>query len=118
MPDLIDHFDSHRIPSSISNLSCGPSPKSNPYSKTYTDSISFSKGKMSHDFYVGDKSRFKKENQVGRTKDGLVFGVSCMQGWRPEMEDAHAAFIDEAPLDSWSFFAVFDGHGGDFAAKT
>ncbi|CAJ1358317.1 unnamed protein product [Effrenium voratum] len=35
-------------------------------------------------------------------------GVAEMNGWRPSMEDAHVAFMQ----DSWGFFGVFDGHGG------
>jgi serine/threonine protein phosphatase PrpC len=40
-----------------------------------------------------------------------------MNGWRNDMEDAHLIFIQ----DTWGFFGVFDGHGGQacsrFAAK-
>ncbi|XP_020099889.1 probable protein phosphatase 2C 11 [Ananas comosus] len=47
--------------------------------------------------------------------DRLRFGLSCMQGWRANMEDAHAALPD---LDeSTSFFGVYDGHGGKVVAK-
>ncbi|KAJ8773934.1 hypothetical protein K2173_009365 [Erythroxylum novogranatense] len=45
----------------------------------------------------------------------LRYGVSSMQGWRSTMEDAHAAYPD---LDSsTSFFAVYDGHGGQVVAR-
>jgi len=41
-------------------------------------------------------------------------GYSAMQGWRPEMEDAHNVFLNaDKNLDNVSFFAVFDGHGGN-----
>lgn len=41
-----------------------------------------------------------------------------MQGWRVEMEDAHAIRIDLGPsLQNCSYFAVFDGHAGDFVSK-
>ncbi|CAH9104679.1 unnamed protein product [Cuscuta europaea] len=45
----------------------------------------------------------------------LRFGLATMQGWRTSMEDAHASYPN---LDSsTSFFAVYDGHGGDEVAK-
>lgn len=44
--------------------------------------------------------------------NGLRYGVSSMQGWRMEMEDAHSAVVGLSGLDDWSFFAVFDGHAG------
>ena len=42
-----------------------------------------------------------------------------MQGWREEQEDAHACHIhvNKEKLKSWSFFMVFDGHGGDKASQ-
>lgn len=59
----------------------------------------------------------------------VAFGVSCMQGWRISMEDAHAAILDLQPLEEdggelkpaasdvrISFFGVYDGHGGDKVA--
>mmetsp|Transcript_25248 Transcript_25248/g.40425 ORF Transcript_25248/g.40425 Transcript_25248/m.40425 type:complete len:612 (+) Transcript_25248:99-1934(+) len=36
-------------------------------------------------------------------------GFAEMNGWRPSMEDAHVIF----PEETWGFFGVFDGHGGD-----
>jgi len=45
--------------------------------------------------------------------NGLRFGVSSMQGWRVEMEDAHLTDIGlPGSLKDWSAFAVFDGHAG------
>ena len=41
----------------------------------------------------------------------LRWGVSAMQGWRMEMEDAHTCET-RLKLKGWSFFAVFDGHAG------
>ena len=66
-----------------------------------------------------------KETHVGRTDEGLEFGVSSMQGWRVHMEDAHICesrlYADERDtkldLPGHSLFAVFDGHGGTFAAE-
>lgn len=43
---------------------------------------------------------------------GLRFGVSAMQGWRMEMEDAHICATNVQGLEDWSFFGVFDGHAG------
>jgi len=47
------------------------------------------------------------------------YGVSSMQGWRIDMEDAHLACLD-AKLDSKSttgIYGVFDGHGGREVAQ-
>eukprot|EP00730_Choanoeca_flexa_P003070 TRINITY_DN11278_c1_g1_i6.p1 TRINITY_DN11278_c1_g1~~TRINITY_DN11278_c1_g1_i6.p1 ORF type:complete len:263 (+),score=35.74 TRINITY_DN11278_c1_g1_i6:158-946(+) len=44
--------------------------------------------------------------------NGLQWGLSSMQGWRVEMEDAHIANTTIEGLPGCSFFAVFDGHGG------
>lgn len=35
-------------------------------------------------------------------------GLAEMNGWRPSMEDSHVVVMK----DSWGFFGVFDGHGG------
>ncbi|KAI5199514.1 protein phosphatase [Aureobasidium subglaciale] len=59
--------------------------------------------------------------------DRISFGISCMQGWRISMEDAHATILDLQPLEGddlkpaasdvrISFFGVYDGHGGDKVA--
>ena len=49
----------------------------------------------------------------GGAGNGLRFGLSSMQGWRVEMEDAHKAVTGlPGNLAKWSFFAVFDGHAG------
>mmetsp|Transcript_20749 Transcript_20749/g.45616 ORF Transcript_20749/g.45616 Transcript_20749/m.45616 type:complete len:647 (-) Transcript_20749:171-2111(-) len=36
-------------------------------------------------------------------------GLAEMNGWRLTMEDAHVIYMK----DSWAFFGVLDGHGGD-----
>ena len=55
-----------------------------------------------------------KDSHFGES-DFLRFGVSAMQGWRLNMEDAH---ITELKLtEQTSLFAVFDGHGGQEVAK-
>ncbi|KAI8368185.1 phosphatase 2C-like domain-containing protein [Radiomyces spectabilis] len=46
----------------------------------------------------------------------VMYGASSMQGWRVHMEDAHAAIPYNATTNA-SYFAVFDGHGGSYAAK-
>mmetsp|Transcript_149068 Transcript_149068/g.415455 ORF Transcript_149068/g.415455 Transcript_149068/m.415455 type:complete len:490 (+) Transcript_149068:72-1541(+) len=43
----------------------------------------------------------------------FLAAVAEMNGWRPSMEDTHIAHIRE----SWAFFGVFDGHGGDQCAQ-
>lgn len=71
----------------------------------------------------------EKETHRGVTKDEkLKFGLSSMQGWRVHMEDAHIAEGDmhalevvgdqktKIPLKGHALFAVYDGHGGTFAA--
>jgi len=60
-----------------------------------------------------DKPKTDKQNDDGEG-NGLRFGLSSMQGWRVEMEDAHSAIISlPNSLKDWSFFAIFDGHAGD-----
>ena len=39
-----------------------------------------------------DKPKMEKHNAQGQG-DGLRYGLSSMQGWRVEMEDAHTAVI-------------------------
>lgn len=49
----------------------------------------------------------------------LAYGLSCMQGWRINMEDAHATILnlDEDNADDHvAFFGVYDGHGGEKSA--
>ena len=69
-----------------------------------------------------------KETHSGTTSDGHPFAVSSMQGWRVNMEDAHIAETDLYAVDSadndkrvglpgHTLFALFDGHGGNFAAE-
>lgn len=47
--------------------------------------------------------------------NGIKYGVSAMQGWRMEMEDAHICSTS-LPCGN-SFFGVFDGHAGPKVAK-
>ncbi|CAJ1954127.1 unnamed protein product [Cylindrotheca closterium] len=70
-----------------------------------------------------------KETHEGETKE-YKYGLSSMQGWRVHMEDAHIAettvyyLADDdgnnnkkVTIPNHGIFAVFDGHGGTFAAK-
>ncbi|KAL1916260.1 uncharacterized protein VTP21DRAFT_5877 [Calcarisporiella thermophila] len=50
--------------------------------------------------------------------DRMVYGASCMQGWRISMEDAHTTLLNIDDCESsHSFFGVYDGHGGNGVAK-
>ncbi|GAA5917800.1 hypothetical protein JCM6882_004549 [Rhodosporidiobolus microsporus] len=58
----------------------------------------------------------------GGTDDRLSWAVSCQQGWRLTMEDAHAGVLSLGEEEAeggkkTSFFAVYDGHGGSTVAK-
>lgn len=63
-----------------------------------------------------DKPNTEYIHAAEGTDHTLKFGVSSMQGWRPEMEDAHLIKTDIDQLPEHSLFAVFDGHGGKNAA--
>ena len=65
-----------------------------------------------------------REGHEGDASGKLRFAVSEMQGWRSHMEDEHALNPNLASnrqqamlLKDHHLFAVFDGHGGDFASK-
>lgn len=70
-----------------------------------------------------DKPKVEKTSAYGEGND-LRYAVSCMQGWRVEMEDAHTTIAAMEPdeqagivaidpvFQTWSFFAIFDGHAG------
>ncbi len=51
-----------------------------------------------------DKPKTEKHTEEGGG-NGLRFGLSSMQGWRIEMEDAHCAVVGLPQLTDWSFFA-------------
>nr|XP_003224092.1 PREDICTED: protein phosphatase 1B isoform X1 [Anolis carolinensis]XP_008113922.1 PREDICTED: protein phosphatase 1B isoform X1 [Anolis carolinensis]XP_016850994.1 PREDICTED: protein phosphatase 1B isoform X1 [Anolis carolinensis] len=64
-----------------------------------------------------DKPKTEKHNAHG-AGNGLRYGLSSMQGWRVEMEDAHTAVVGiPHGLEDWSFFAVYDGHAGSRVAN-
>ncbi|PVH13656.1 uncharacterized protein CXQ87_001769 [Candidozyma duobushaemuli] len=52
----------------------------------------------------------------------VAYGLSCMQGWRINMEDAHATIMNlkrqegDSGDEHAAFFGVYDGHGGEKAA--
>ena len=59
-----------------------------------------------------DKPKTEKYNE-SNSGAGLRYGLSSMQGWRIEMEDAHSAIIGLPDIgEKVSWFAVFDGHAG------
>lgn len=62
------------------------------------------------------KPETDKETELGAC-DGMRAGVSSMQGWRVDMEDAHIMEMAVPGAPDHAFFGVLDGHGGDFAAK-
>lgn len=52
-----------------------------------------------------DTPHTEKTSEIGNG-NGIRFGLSSMQGWRLEMEDAHTVQIGLGPeLPEWSFFA-------------
>lgn len=63
-----------------------------------------------------EKPITEKETEQGAHGD-IRYAVSSMQGWRPEMEDAHVARLDLEQLEGFAIFCVFDGHGGAFTSK-
>ncbi|XP_034463706.1 protein phosphatase 1B isoform X1 [Hippoglossus hippoglossus] len=65
-----------------------------------------------------DKPKTEKHNLHGEG-NGLRYGLSSMQGWRVEMEDAHTAVLGlpTTGMSDWSFFAVYDGHAGSRVAN-
>lgn len=64
----------------------------------------------------GFESLKNKSHQQGANNE-LCYSISSMQGWRNEMEDAHCAFVEIPALEKWSFFGVFDGHGGTLCSE-
>ncbi|KAL3811491.1 hypothetical protein ACHAXA_004399 [Cyclostephanos tholiformis] len=65
-----------------------------------------------------------REGHARNSNNKLRYAVSEMQGWRSHMEDEHALNPNLASnrqqamlLKDHHLFAVFDGHGGDFASK-
>lgn len=63
-----------------------------------------------------DRIKSNKYSSYGEYKN-QKYGICEMQGWRNEMEDSNCVFKSESEHDEWSFFAVFDGHGGSYISK-
>jgi len=60
-----------------------------------------------------EKPKTEKHNHKGKNDD-LRYGLGSMQGWRVDMEDAHATVLklDDNRWSHWSYFGIFDGHAG------
>ncbi|CAF4092983.1 unnamed protein product [Rotaria magnacalcarata] len=60
-----------------------------------------------------EKPKTDKHNANGKNED-LRYGLGSMQGWRVDMEDAHAEILklDDNRWSTWSYFGIFDGHAG------
>mmetsp|Transcript_8908 Transcript_8908/g.25667 ORF Transcript_8908/g.25667 Transcript_8908/m.25667 type:complete len:709 (-) Transcript_8908:55-2181(-) len=59
---------------------------------------------------VTEKNSSEDENSC------FQYGACAMQGWRPEMEDAHTHHMGLGGKDGEGIFGVFDGHGGQEVA--
>jgi protein phosphatase 2C family protein 2/3 len=59
----------------------------------------------------------KEKHSDSGSDDRLLFASSAMQGWRISMEDAHTAELILKDKKGFSFFGVYDGHGGQNIAK-
>ncbi|PWZ43781.1 putative protein phosphatase 2C 42 [Zea mays] len=57
-----------------------------------------------------------KTTQSGEN-ERLEYAVSAMQGYRLNMEDAHAIVLNLDAATGTSFFGVYDGHGGPAVSK-
>ncbi|CAF0756633.1 unnamed protein product [Didymodactylos carnosus] len=60
-----------------------------------------------------EKPKVEKSPEKGKNDD-VRYGLSHMQGWRADMEDAHGAILrlDDNRWSRWSYFGIFDGHAG------
>ncbi|CAF1656866.1 unnamed protein product [Adineta ricciae] len=60
-----------------------------------------------------EKPKTEKHN-ISDKSDDLRYGLGSMQGWRVDMEDAHATVLklDDNRWSHWSYFGIFDGHAG------
>lgn len=64
-----------------------------------------------------EKPKTEKTTSHGEGS-GIKYGVSAMQGWRMEMEDAHVCETKQKfGKENYSFFGVFDGHAGPKVAQ-
>ncbi|OAF71442.1 hypothetical protein A3Q56_00788 [Intoshia linei] len=60
--------------------------------------------------------KLDKHEEVGHAMN-MSFATCSMQGWRLSMEDDYCILTSIEGYPGWSFFAVFDGHGGAAASK-
>lgn len=60
-----------------------------------------------------------KRTEWGETGSRLSYSMSCMQGWRSNMEDTHVILpsLNINTLLNTSLFAIFDGHGGKLSSS-
>ena len=54
---------------------------------------------------------------VNHSKENVIYAFSEAHGWTPNMEDRIAVSCPVPGRPTWSFFAVFDGHGGAFSSQ-
>jgi len=59
----------------------------------------------------------KEKHTVSGHDDRILYASSAMQGWRISMEDAHTAALKLLDKKGYSYFGVYDGHGGQNVAK-
>lgn len=65
-----------------------------------------------------ERPSMEKYVSEGQSQSGLNYAVASMQGWRAQMEDAHACMPQlRGELTDWAYFAVFDGHAGTTVAQ-
>ncbi|XP_065816486.1 protein phosphatase, Mg2+/Mn2+ dependent, 1Na (putative) isoform X2 [Labrus bergylta] len=65
-----------------------------------------------------DRPILEKHVSEGGSQTGLNYALASMQGWRAQMEDAHACMPQlNGELKEWAYFAVFDGHAGTTVAQ-
>ena len=56
----------------------------------------------------------KDKHSDSGSDNRLLFASSAMQGWRISMEDAHTTELTLKDKKGFSFFGVYDGHGGKY----
>lgn len=65
-----------------------------------------------------DRPQLTKHTAEGGTKSRITYALAGMQGWRAQMEDAHACVPElDGELAEWGYYAVFDGHAGTTVAQ-
>ncbi|CAG8447302.1 5388_t:CDS:2 [Acaulospora morrowiae] len=59
----------------------------------------------------------REKHSANGHDERLMYASSAMQGWRISMEDAHTTLLQILDKKGYSFFGVYDGHGGQNVAK-